>query len=194
MAFTGKRPPKELFMVYRGSHYLMAREGDYDEYLSYAVTKDQEEIWLDEYRRNLITEFQTDQNNGTPVSSYCQTITLPKDDEKLHSIVREIIAGENRMDSFTRLHCAEALLQTVGTTPGKTITVESAIALAQSLLLNVINSPVTMAKPYRNFDYLNDKLASEKLIVRAQKNLRASKVIRYKAKLPLPKDNGTSMR
>ncbi len=49
-----KDKAKDLFLKYGGSHFHMERDGCYDRYLEFGVSKDQEEAWLKDYELLLL--------------------------------------------------------------------------------------------------------------------------------------------
>lgn len=76
---------KEIFLKYNGNHFFMDHNGEGDEYDSYHISKETEEIWAKE----CISNFMTSKLNG-------------KEAFRTYSAVTELLSGNKRDENWEK--------------------------------------------------------------------------------------------
>ena len=156
-------------MSYGGSYFHMHREGDYEEYKSHRISKEQEKEWIEEYRSQMLTAFEQDPQNANSVLDYCATIKLPDEIQQIESIAKIVEKNKKMMDSFTKLLCAEQFVQFFEENHRLRKKMKSVVRLVERLLTDVINNPTFIASGYRKMGYLSDVLHKDVILDRVQR-------------------------
>lgn len=76
-------PAESMFYVYDGNHSAMAKDGVYDEYKSYNVSKEQEAIWFKEILEGKRNEVIGSDKNGDDIKiAYCNLLATLRQGKK----------------------------------------------------------------------------------------------------------------
>ena len=134
---------KELFFYYCGSFFHMDREGDYQEYIKYKVSKEQEEDW-----KNELVELKVSQlsfNEITAFSNLAMIASTYYDYRIVERLIAFVRSNINEGDSLIKLIFAEILLNIACP---KELTA-SKIQVVFMLLGSVSNHPVTVSPTWK---------------------------------------------
>jgi len=158
-------------MYYGGSHFFMDREGDYERYKSFCVSKEQERDWFSELQADLLAKLDADPADTESLSVYCRTVIQNKDTDALQLIVLKSKTIHDHIDSFTKLLMAEQFLRVIDEFGKKTTNsgVMQAYDTAIQFLSEVLEQPITVASKYQEDWYLQDVIREEKIVERAKK-------------------------
>lgn len=102
---------KELYLKYAGSHFQMEREGEYDEYLRFGVTREQESVWADERIAVLFEEVRDHPIAGTAFHDAASLIRSARALERLGELLGIVEHAGEGLDTFTRLRFAEEFVE-----------------------------------------------------------------------------------
>jgi hypothetical protein len=171
-----EKTAKEIFMEYGGSHFFMEREGDYQRYKAFQVSKEQELVWVSELQVILLDRLDSDYNDDGAVIKYCQTLTQYGDTGGLLLLVNTLINIRHKADSFTKLLMAECLLKVVRETKLESNVSQQTYDAAIKLLREVIELPVQVSSKYEECGYLDDVIIPENILARAQSTLENAKM------------------
>lgn len=147
---------KDLFMKYNGSYFHMTREGDYDKYKQYNVTKDQELIWKSELVDKLCNELSTDNFNAL------SSLTTLAGNYDAQEILRKVIAYTSKNiqkgDSFIKIIYCEQIFVIIEKTIKQnknlqTKLINESFDLIKKTLKDVLNNPVDI-KPDRDMQFI----------------------------------------
>ena len=156
---------KEIFMKYGGSHFFMAREGEYELYKSFNISNEQERLWIKEFQKKLLCQLQ-DEDVASDVShllvDLCQSIIEYKDVECLPELLAVIKTKKDRVDSFTQMRMAESLLGIVESFIKRNLkdhhVIQKSKKFALNILKNILKKPITVGSSYIKLGYLQDEI------------------------------------
>lgn len=168
MINNGYDRAKELFIKYHGSYFHMVREGDFDEYKTYNISKKQEQLWKDELVKQLVDNLSMDDN--LPFSDLSSIACDFGDYTILEEIIKYTLKHINDGDSFIRLLYAEAITRVIISFINhkrkcpKPLLI-SAKDVVINLLRNVLNSPIYVSSHWdlspiidvRDENYIRDR-------------------------------------
>lgn len=104
----------ELFLVYRGSFFQMNRAGVFEEYKSYSVTKEAEQLWYNELIAALTRELSI--MNWDAVSSLESIAKYYPDRTIVENVIHFMSHQISGSDSIVRLIYAETLIKLIKST------------------------------------------------------------------------------
>lgn len=166
---------KQLFLKYGGSHFLMAREGEYDLYRSFNIPKEQEYMWIQDYENKLLMEIEREAIIDGKFVDLCLAIREYRDVCYLEKLQQLIKQRRNSMDSFSLMRMAEGLLGIVDSFLKSNMKNHKITLLAKEFALEILNSilenPITIASYYKRPGYLIDPIDEEKLIARVKESI-----------------------
>lgn len=163
---------RKIFLNYGGNHYYMEREGEYDYYKSFNISKEQEHLWIKEYQLELLEKIEVEKDIGSLFASLGGTIRHYNDMNCLNLMLEVAERKAKEVDSFTALRIAEEILNAVepyrNSKLDETNIIQRANNIALEILKNILKSPITVALYYREFDYLKDVITDESIIQRVK--------------------------
>ena len=163
--------PKEIYMRYGCSTSGRWREGDYDEYKSHGISEEQESEWRKEYLKALLDRLESDPCNGgcwTSAYMYCAT---RREQESLDPLMDTLENKKSEMDSFSKMICAEAILDFLKNEWIIRDRRERLKSLGIDLLQRVIREPGNIDKRFLEMNHLRDKLSEDRILKRASELL-----------------------
>ncbi len=158
----------------------MMREGDYDEYMSHGVTKEQEAQWGEEFRQTLLDRLVKDPRDVHVVSSYLSCVAEQEQD-LIDTLVGLLERQIKEMDAFSCLLCAERIADFLRQDGISTARHQRLATLGTDLLNRTILQPSNIDLRYKNIGYLKDMLSQDKIqsrVARALKQIRELRTIR----------------
>lgn len=170
---------KEIFMKYGGSHFFMAREGEYELYKSFNISNEQESLWIKEYQKKLLCQLQ-DEDVASDIShllvDLCQSIIEYKDIECLTELLAVIKSKKDSVDSFTQIRMAESLLGIVESFTKRNLenhhVIQKSKKFALNILKNILKKPITVGSSYINLGYLQDEIKEYNIKKRVNSEIR----------------------
>jgi hypothetical protein len=166
-----KRTAKEIYMRYGCSTSGRWREGDYDEYKSHGISEEQEREWRKEYLKDLLDRLESDPCNGGCWSSAYMHCATRREQESLDPLMDILDDKQSEMDSFSKMICAEAILDFLKNEWIRRDRRERLRSLGIDLLQSVIREPGNIDKRFREMDHLRDKLSEDRILRRASEVL-----------------------
>lgn len=146
---------KELFLKYEGSHFYMSRDGEYENYKKYQVTKEQEKEWINEYQMELIQKLDK-QDLPKQIRTFCTTVRAFLEISNLQKMVSKLKSIEQALDSYSRFLISKEILETLDyvvknsandfTNPD----MQSVKLYAIDSLQDLTQKPITVASIYTN--------------------------------------------
>ncbi len=104
---------KELFFVYSGNHSAMANDGVYEEYKSYGVSKEQEEIWKKGFNADVVEKLAVSENFRIDFVKACNFVRKSKDSDKLDCLFDYLFSAKADSCGISeKLQMAEAFADT----------------------------------------------------------------------------------
>ncbi len=165
---------KDIFMRCGGNHFYMEREGAYDNYRSFNISKKQEMLWRVEYRQLLFDKIKTEDIVSPSFSELTSSIGQSKDVNGFQLVLDLINKKRNNIDTFSQLRMAEETFTIVESFKNDNdakknkIIVEAKI-LALDMLREIDEKPIIIAPYYHNIAYLRDALTEDKIKNRVQR-------------------------
>lgn len=106
---------KKLFEKYQCSHFLMARESDedYNKYESYKITKEQENLWINDKIEECKNKLVYSNNNSEIarlIELICRYARASVNEKCLLYVAEYMITNHNRLDTNTKVRIANALM------------------------------------------------------------------------------------
>jgi hypothetical protein len=188
---------KEIFLNYDCSHFRIYKDGAYEEYKRFKVSKDQERIWLNKYQDELISKIQVENVSCPSFSDLWATIENTAfndiDPNKFSYLLKAVYKKMSNADSFTKLLIAESIRRIVealidnmvvddNITDAKVTVNVEAKKMALSILENIINNPITVYKHYKESNNLPEltliTLNKEEIVKRAKEEIKEWKKIK----------------
>jgi hypothetical protein len=168
---------KKIFLKYGGSHFQMEREGEYQNYKSFGVSKEQENIWLDEYKKEILTIIEGEKIVSSSFFELVSAIIRSKDMLYFRILIDHIKKKQELTDSFSQVLMAEHLLRIVESFEKNNVTrksdiIKDAKRVALDILNLIIKKPITVDLYYKNLDYLQDSITEEQIISRVKETLK----------------------
>lgn len=168
-----------IFLKYGGSHFHMAREGEYEHYKNFNISKEQEKLWIKEYHIETIIEI-SDESIASKftfkLSKLSNSIISFKDMDSFQSMFDIIQKKIDSIDSFSKLRVAEEILNIVDAFKKQNINKDNVLTYARKFALDILNSivqePITVDSSYNNIGYLKDLISKDKIIDRVQKLIK----------------------
>ncbi len=152
---------KELFFSYDGLFFHMDREGDYDEYKKFKITKEIENKWLIEISEKyikLIIDF-TKAPEGIEQYSYCLNEKIAG--STISTAIISLQEAYTAYCTFGKIRASESLLDLLNKITNKSLKLQI-INLAKEIS-DSIEKPYKISSYYRKNRYLADCLTNEKL-------------------------------
>ena len=168
---------KQMFMKYQCSHFLMARENEYDKYKEYNISKAQEKEWMSEFCEMRLSKISTHPTETDFALELCQVIDESEDYSLIRRLVELLKEQYKQLDSFSKLLYAEQLIELNNSNRNfwNRKTFKIAITFSVEMLNDIINSPVVVADHYKKIGYLQDIITPEAIINRAKEDLNKIK-------------------
>lgn len=144
---------QNIFFDYSGSFFLMSREGIYEEYKSYNISKDQELVWKDELVEKWYKQLSVE---DTLALSKLASITADYHDYSIvEKLIGFIVNNMDKGDSLIKLIYAETLLNIACPKDLTRAKIDTVI----DLLKSVSSNPITVNPIWtqRGFAELPDK-------------------------------------
>lgn len=162
-------------MKYGGIHFYMAREGEFEQYRSFNIPKEQEFLWIQEYEKERLKEVETEDIVDVNFFRLCDAISAYDDIYYLEEMHKLIKRKTNSMDSFSLMLMAEGLLRIVESFSKKDMKDHQITLLtkdfALKILASILEKPITIASYYKQPEYLFDPVDEEHLIVRVKNKI-----------------------
>lgn len=189
-AVNGSLPneAKELFMKYDGSFFHMDREGDYERYKSFGVSRELEEAWTEELRNELLTKIAVG-TDGPRIRMYVGALVDLFEnrggDAQVLQMLAIIRSKVGNMDSLSQVVIAESIARLVDSCEGKhDAIIPSAVAAATEILAGLLKGPVAIAQEDQADEHAREAAQPHRILERAGRCLLRLK--RY----PLPEAGG----
>ncbi len=168
---------KELFLKYGGSFFYMDREGEYERYKGYGVSKELEETWLQEWRIDLLRVMDGEDDGvklRLAVGTLVDSIWNRGDYAQVYPMLEIIKRKALTMDSFSQVLVAEALAKLVDSCKERRqerAMVGDIVAMATEILEQVVGQPVKVAPTDLECAWLNEVIQPHRIVERAQQCL-----------------------
>ena len=162
-------------MKYGGSHFHMEREGEYQYYKSFGISKEQERLWIGEYLKEMLNNIEGEDIISPFFSEFTSTIRRSKDTLYFKKLLELIKKKRIDIDSFSQMRMAEEIFRIIESfreenNDSKNVKViNDAKDLALDILNGIIKNPITVATYYRDIGYLDDAIQEDKIIYRLQR-------------------------
>ena len=169
---------KEIYFGYCGNSFFMRREGFYDEYKSYNISKEQELVWKEEIVENLYNQLSFE-------DSYAfHKLAMIAENDNDYSVVEKLITyisnNKTKGDSLIKLIYAEVLLKI----PCPKELAKVKFDLVENILQIVLDNPVTVYSSWLKKGFA-DKLPDEAYIKnRLKKDL--NRLVEAKKSIGMP--------
>ncbi|MCL6592246.1 MAG: hypothetical protein K6U80_20155 [Firmicutes bacterium] len=152
---------KKIFFEFGGSHFHMAREGVYDTYKKFNISKKQELIWINEYLNVLFSKINDKTIIDDEVMDLMRIIREYKQINHFEKLLDWAKTINPNADSFTKLRLAEEILDIIKLFK-KESTIPKCVKDAKIFALDVLHEinrkPITVAQYYKNIGYLKNFL------------------------------------
>lgn len=166
---------KDIFFKYGGSHFYMEREGEYSEYKEYKISKEQEDRWIQEYQKGLLTQIKNDEIVQQNFNSLCTSIRQYKNLDYLKELVEVVIDKGQILDTFSIMLMAEGILGIVESLEKSNLGNDRRIIFARvssiNLLKSLLERPVVVSPKYLHQGYLIDLNDSQQILDRINDEL-----------------------
>ncbi|HYF95429.1 MAG TPA: hypothetical protein VD969_24725 [Symbiobacteriaceae bacterium] len=169
---------KQLFLKYGGSLFQMDREGDYQRYRSFGVTKELELQWLGELRSDLLARLALE-NDGVKirlsVGAFVDSIGDLGDCQHVSRLLEIVRSKVGTIDSFSQLMVAEAIARLANSckVSGEASDLAAyAVATATEMLERIIQQPVEVADEDQANALLREVVQPHRIVERAQHGLQ----------------------
>jgi hypothetical protein len=166
-----KRTAKEIYLQYGCSSSGRWREGDYEEYKSHGISEEQESEWRKEYQKDLLDMLETDPCNGGFITSAYMHCATRREQERLDPLMDTLEDKKSEMDSFSKMICAETILDFLKNKWIKRDIRERLRSLGIDLLQSVIREPKNIDNRFLKMDHLRDKLSEDRILRRTSELL-----------------------
>lgn len=167
---------KEIFMKYGGIHFFMAREGEYELYKTFNISKEQEKIWIKEFQKRLLCQIKNEDVASDLLLTLCDSIIEYKDIECLTDLLAIIKTKKDNVDSFTEMMMAESLLKIVESFIKSSHedhhVVHKSKKIALNILKNVLKKPITVGSYYKKLGYLQDEIKEYNIRERVSRKIK----------------------
>jgi hypothetical protein len=167
---------KEIFMKYGGSHFHMEREGEYQYYKSFCITKEQEGLWIKEYLQEMLNSIENEDIVSPSFSRLSISISEYNDIFYFKKLVELVKCKRVNTDTFSQMRMAEEILDIIedfsknhDILNKNTKLIRDAKHLALDILNDITKKPITVASYYRDIGYLHDVIQEDKIISRVQR-------------------------
>ena len=163
---------KEMFRYYKGSHFLMEREGEYTIYKGFNISREIEIEWLKEMQQEALDRFNHEVNikeKALLFSEYGFIIGLSKDIQGYHFMRDYIRDNVENSDSESLLRNTNAvlnLLNIVNQNERKEIIKE-----ALEWLRYITNNPISISDDYKVNGVLGEFISEETILSHTKANI-----------------------
>jgi hypothetical protein len=104
---------KEIFINYGGSTYDMAREGKYDYYKSFNISKEQELLWINEYQQEQLAIIENENVIGSAFMNFTFALRNFNDINYFGLLLEIVKKKKDKADTFSQMLMAEGILDIV---------------------------------------------------------------------------------
>lgn len=174
---------KNIFIKYRGSHFHMKREGEYEFYKNLGASKEQEEFWAKEMHKDILTKIEYTNSVSSLVSKLSEissSIAQFRDIDNLQLMLDIVESKSKIIDSFSKMRIAEEILGIVETFSNRGAKGDNIISHAKQLAIDIlkdlIDKPITVDPSYNNIEYLKDVISEDNIIMRVKKLMQRYEV------------------
>lgn len=176
-------PAKDIFFRYRGDHFQMAREGEYETYKSFCVPKETEAKWYKEMLDGIMTCLSTETNHekiGNCICAYCCIVCEIKSADAFHTISQYMLESSPDFDTFTLLWGTESVFDALEKMPILSVHAFKCCSLAKGLIRALednMQKGISVSEDYMHGDATPDYLTPEAIALRASEDKRKWKAI-----------------
>lgn len=155
----------------------MEREDEYQYYKSFGISKEQENLWLNEYKQEILLKIESENIVSPFFLRLTDAIIRSKDILYFRILLEYVKKKQSQTDSFSQMRMAEEILGIVESfEKNKAMRSADIIIDAKRVALDILNSiikkPITVDSYYRNLDYLRDSIIEDKIIIRVKRTLK----------------------
>lgn len=168
---------KQLFLKYGGSLFHMDREGEYQRYKCFGVSRELEEAWIEELRSDLLRSI-ANEDDGVKIRLAIRTLVdsiWNRGGYELDPQMLDIIKSKaGIMDSFSQLLVAESIAKLVDSCKckGESIAmVPYAVDTAVEILERIVENPISVAQEDRDNAVLKEVVQPHRIVERAHECL-----------------------
>lgn len=161
---------KQIFDIYEGSHYQMMRDGKYNEYMSYKISKDVEMQWMIEKKEELIEILQICKNKkiiAETIEKYGHYVVQMQDGIGLEFMYNYIEKWRKSWDTNTLFRSVLGLIS-ARTVEKNKYKEEELLKKCIVLLKEALAEEITISDDYKRNGEFPDYLTKEKI----QNNIR----------------------
>jgi hypothetical protein len=182
---------KELFTKYDGSFFFMDREGEYDKYRQYGISKEQEILWTEEIQQHYLLNVKNEDVAGLSFLALAGSLERSQNYRNIRLFLEEISVKADKVDTFTQLLMAENVMRILSSIFGEEDTrfvvgyrqllthekktqrkkiLKEAEQVALDLLSKVSKNPITVAPYYHQLyqgKLWEEALTPQKILERA---------------------------
>ncbi len=182
---------KKLFLFYRGSTYLMWRDGFNGAYEMCNVSRNQEVAWAKEKIEALMPLFRSALIADSAFHELVDFVIAARDNDILLELIATIVHNVDRLDTFTKIRLAEDLgriLQASEANQHKNVESERKGVKAMRLLADSASQePITIAPYYQEIRHLTSVLTEEAIRKRLR---RVNSLVKNWERSLRPRQNG----
>lgn len=170
---------KEMFSKYGGIHFFMAREGEYEKYKSFNISKEQELMWIKEIQQKKIFEIKNELLDAEKIeirfSGLLLSLKVYKSIE-LFPILFELYKDSKvKLDSFSKMLIAEQLLDAVRSLSKEMKNnelIEEVRIFAVDILKDILDNIILVDPAYCKVQHLKDVVKEDAMKERIQRSLK----------------------
>lgn len=164
---------RQLFLKYGGSHFQMQRDGEYQRYKAFGISRAQEIQWAEARRNAILSVLEDRLLDGDKLSELVGLVLEIGDMDGLHLLVNLVEARRFHLDTFTALRIAEDLFGICASLRSKNVLPSARYAECRRCidhLLEIIDLQDFSVDPfYLSIPYLGDVLSQDRVAERVQR-------------------------
>ncbi len=164
---------KEIFLKYGGNFFQMERDNKYEYYKMFAITKEQEYEWINQYQKNLLTAIVNEKYVGNDFLKLSESLRITCFLENFDEFLRTIIIN-NYCDTFSMIRVSEEVVDIADELMAKNNANNTKVKklinkFYEEFWMDKENAKISIDKYYFGIPYLRDLLSEDKICVRRSK-------------------------
>lgn len=174
MEYSDLISAKEMFRLYRGSHYFMVHDGVYSDYKKFNVTREVEHEWLQEMKKEAFDKLEQASNNRSRADAFAEygdLIKLLKDAEGFRYMLDHNRKNMHLFDSNTLLRNALMIIDTARALQDS-ISASEVKNEVLTILKNALKKPIYISDDYKENGAFPDYLTAEKIASNMKSTIR----------------------
>lgn len=169
---------KQIFDEYRGNYYQMKRDGKYEEYKKFNISKDLENKWLKEIQLKGLENLKNATNKkqiADEFASYGDIVSQTKDRSSIKFMLDYFKKNSDNFDSYTLLRNSNVILNTVKMLADNRV--ESSVQREVVKLLKYeLQKPIKISDDYKENGIFPNYISADKVTSNMKRLVRQQKV------------------